>query len=145
MKNKKWFITFAVTIIGSLFLFTACKQHPSKGAFMIDYISEAIDLTQEQQENLNSIRTEIMDQVEQTHEDKSAMHDSIKAQLGSDSIDKEAIRQLIATHRAKMDNIIDLAVDRLAEFHSELSFDQKEKLIAKLEKFEKYHSKRFHH
>lgn len=145
MKNKKWFITFAVTIISSLLLFTACKQHPSKGAFAIDYISEAIDLTAEQQENLDSIRTEIMDQVEQMHEDKTSMHDSIKAQLGSESIDKEVIRQLIATHRTKMDNVIDLTIDRLAEFHSELSYEQKEKLIAKLEKFEKYHAKRFDH
>ena len=144
MKNPKRLITFAIAVISSILLFTACKQHPSKGAFMIDYVSEVIDLTPEQQEDLNRIRTEIMDQVEQMHENKTAMHDSIKTQLRSENIDKDVVRELIATHRTDMDNVIDLAVDRLADFHSELSADQKEKLIAKLEKFEKYHSKRFH-
>jgi Spy/CpxP family protein refolding chaperone len=145
MKKKKGFITLAVTVVSSLLLFTACKEHRPKGEFMLDYFSEALDLNAEQQEKLSGIRTELEEQVENMHEDKAEMHETIKTQLANETIDKEVVRQLIADHRAKMDTLTDLAVDRLAAFHAELSAEQKEKLIAKLEKFEKYHSKRSHH
>lgn len=145
MKKKKGIIALAVTVVSSLLLFTACKGHHPKGAFMLDYFSEALDLTQEQQENLGGIRTELMEQVELMHEDKAEMHEILKTQLASETIDKEVVRQLITDHRAKMDIVIDLAVERLAAFHSDLSSEQREKLIFKLDKFEKYHSKRFKH
>lgn len=39
--------------------------------------------------------------------------------------DKEVVRQLIADHCGKMDTVIDLAVDRLSDFHSSLSAGKK--------------------
>lgn len=145
MKTKKSLIGLAVAIVSSLLLFTACKERPSKGAFMLDYVAESMDLTAEQQENLSTIRDEIMEQVELMHEDKAEVHDVLRVQLGSENLDKQVVHQLIASHRGKMDSVIELAVDRLATFHSGLSAEQREKLIAKLEKFEKHHEKKFHH
>ncbi len=145
MNRKKGIIAFAVTLVSSLLLFTACKEHHPKGAFMLDYFSEALDLTVEQQESLTEIRTEIMEKVEAMHEDKAQMRETLKEQLTAETIDKEVVRGLIADHRSRMDEVIDLAVDRLAAFHGELTPEQRDKLTAKLEKFEKYHSRKFKH
>ena len=145
MNKKKGIIAFAVTLVSSLLLFTACKEHHPKGAFMLDYFSEALDLTPEQQESLTEIRTEIMEKVETMHEDKAQMRETLKEQLTSESVDKEVVRGLIADHRSRMDEVIDLAVDRLAEFHGELTPEQRDKLTTKMEKFEKYHSRKFKH
>jgi Spy/CpxP family protein refolding chaperone len=65
------------------------------------------------------------------------------AQLRSEEIDQELVKARIAEHRAKMDHIIDLLVVRLAEFHKTLTPEQKEKLVAKLETFKKWHGKRW--
>ena len=145
MNRKKGIIAFAVTLVSSLLLFTACKEHHPKGAFMLDYFTEALDLTAEQQESLTEIRTEIMKNVEAMHEDKAQMRETLKEQLTAETIDKEVVRGLIADHRSRMDEVIDLAVDRLAAFHGELTPEQRDKLTAKLEKFEKYHSRKFKH
>jgi hypothetical protein len=40
-----------------------------------------------------------------------------------------------------MDEIIDLLVDRLTEFHKTLTPGQKDKLIAKIETFKKWHGR----
>jgi hypothetical protein len=42
-----------------------------------------------------------------------------------------------------MDEIINLAVERLSEFHQTLSAEQREKLVAKLDWFHKKHNHSF--
>jgi Spy/CpxP family protein refolding chaperone len=49
------------------------------------------------------------------------------------------VKAVIAERRAQMDEIVDLIVVRLAEFHKTLTPEQKEKLIAKIETFKKWH------
>ena len=136
MKKKKGIIGLAIACVCSLLLFSACKPQP-RGAFMFDYISEVLDLDEAQENKLEEIKSEIMAQVDIMHEDKDEMHGVIKQQLLGEVIDKDVVRQLVVDHRAKMDTIIDLAIERLAEFHSALTLEQREKLVEKLEKFEK--------
>ena len=64
------------------------------------------------------------------------MHDELKRQLSGNTIDTVRVKTLIAEHRAGMDDVIDLVVDRMAEFHATLLPEQREKLVSKLEKFE---------
>jgi Spy/CpxP family protein refolding chaperone len=61
------------------------------------------------------------------------------AELRKEEIDQQRLKDLISQKRAQMDEIIDLAVVRLAAFHSTLSPEQREKLVAKLEYFRKKH------
>ena len=141
MKTRKGLIALAVTFVSSLMLFTACKHHDAKGAFALDYITETLDLTREQETNLDFIRAEIVDKVQEMHADKKEMHAILKEQLESETIDKDVVRKLVADHREKMNAVIDLAIDKLADFHETLTPEQKTKLVAKLEKFEKLHDK----
>ena len=69
------------------------------------------------------------------------MHEELVAQLRREEIDKVRGKALVAEHRAQMDEILDLLVDRLAEFHKTLTPAQREKLVAKIETFKKWHGK----
>ena len=102
-----------------------------------------LDLTESQQEQLNQVKDEIMAEAKEMHANKESMHAELAAQLRSEEIDQELVKARIAEHRAKMDQIIDLLVVRIAEFHKTLTPEQKEKLVAKLETFKKWHDKRW--
>jgi len=139
---KKGLTAFLVgALITSLGLFSGCRRSSGahKAAFIVDYISETLDLDDSQQALLNQIKDELMAKAGQMRADRASMHGELVAQLRSEEIDQARVKDLIAEHRAKMDEIIDLIVVRLAEFHKTLSPEQKEKLIAKIETFKKWH------
>ena len=61
------------------------------------------------------------------------------AQLEKEEMDADELKQIAARHRTQMDEIIDLGIDRLVEFHKTLTPEQKAKLLEKLEDFERWH------
>lgn len=143
MKCRKGITLLAVALVSSLLLFAACKPHHPKGAFMFDYLTEVLDLSEAQQASLMSIKEDLLTEVEDMRDDKQKMIPLLKAQLAEENMDKEALQDAIRQHRQKMDILIESAVDKLVTFHAELTPVQREKLIAKLEKFEKNKSCKF--
>jgi len=141
MKKKVLTISLAGILIAGLLTFAGCKRHGQhKGVeFMVDYASEVLDLTDTQQADLNQIKEEFMEKAEQMHADKDAMKATLMAQLASEQMDEVELKRLAARHRAQMDELIDLGIDRLVEFHKTLTPEQKVKLVKKLEDFEKWH------
>jgi hypothetical protein len=73
------------------------------------------------------------------HAQKEAMHAELMAELRKEDINQENLKGLIAQKRAQMDDMIDLAMARLIEFHKTLSPEQREKLVAKIEYFHEKH------
>ena len=71
--------------------------------------------------------------------DKESMREEFVAQLRSEEIDEVRVKAVIAEHRAQMDEVVDLIVVRLSEFHKTLTPEQKDKLVAKIETFKKWH------
>ena len=143
MLKKGLYISMITLLIAGVAGFSGCRRHghAHKAEFMVDYISETLDLTESQQEQLNRIKDELMEKAQQMHSNKESMHAELVAQLRSEEIDQALVKAKIAEHRARMDEIVDLIVVRLAEFHKTLTAEQKEKLIAKLETFKKWHGK----
>jgi Spy/CpxP family protein refolding chaperone len=143
MLKKGLHISIIALLIAGVAGFSGCRRHSHahKAEFMVDYISETLDLTESQQEHLNQIKDELMEKAQQMHANKESMHAELVAQLRSEEIDQALVKAKIAEHRVQMDDIIDLIVIRLAEFHKTLTAEQKEKLIAKIETFKKWHGK----
>ena len=140
LKKGLYFLLIGMLISG-VALFSGCRRHSHghKAEFMVDYISETLDLNESQQAQLDQIKDELMEKAQQMHADKESMHAELVAQLRSEEIDQVRVKAVIAEHREKMDEIIDLMVVHLAEFHKTLTAEQKEKLIAKIETFKKWH------
>ncbi len=140
LRTLTFTVLIAVLGVGSL-VFVGCRHpgHQRGAAFMMDYMAEALDLTEAQQTMANSYKDEILAKIKTKHSEKKEMHDELKRQLSGNTIDTVRVKTLIVEHRAGMDDVIDLVVDRIAEFHATLSPEQREKLVSKLEKFEKKH------
>ena len=143
MVKKGLYILLMGMLISGVAFFSGCRRHSHahKAEFMVDYISETLDLNENQQAQLGQIKDEIMAKAQQMHADKESMREELVTQLRSEEIDQELVKARIAEQRAKMDEIIDLIVVRLAEFHKTLTSEQKEKLIAKIETFKKWHDR----
>ena len=141
MVRKGLYILLIGMLISGVGLFSGCRRHSHghKAEFMVDYISEALDLNESQQAQLDQIKDELMAKAKGMHADKESLHEELVTQLRSEEIDQARVKAVIAEHREKMDEIIDLMVVHLAEFHKTLTAEQKEKLIAKIETFKKWH------
>ena len=141
MAKKGLSILLIGMLISGVSLFSGCRRHSHghKAEFMVDYISETLGLSENQQAQLNQIKDQVMTKARQMHADNESMREELIAQLRSEEIDEVRVKAVIAEHRAQMDEVVDLVVDRLAEFHRTLTPEQKEKLVAKIETFKKWH------
>lgn len=141
MLKKGLFSVLMVSLIFSVAFFTGCRSEgQGRGAeFAVDYITEVLDLTEAQQRHLNQIKDEFMEKRDQMRADRAKHYDEIIALLGSEEIDQERVRAIIAEQRAQMDEMIDLAVVRFTEFHRTLTPEQKAKLVKKVESFHEWH------
>lgn len=141
MVKKAFYISVIGLLVSGVAMLSGCRRHSHahKAEFLVDYISETLDLNESQQAQLEQIKDELMAKAQEMHADKASMHAELVTQLRSEEIDQVRVKALVAEHRAKMDEIIDLIVVRLAEFHKTLTPEQKEKLIAKIETFKKWH------
>ena len=141
MVKKGLYILMIGMLISGVALFSGCRRHSHghKAEFMVDYISETLDLNESQQAQLDQIKDELLAKAQQMHADKDSMHAELVAQLRSEEIDQVRVKAVIAEHRAQMDEIVDLVVLHMAEFHRTLTPAQKEKLISKIETFKKWH------
>ena len=141
MLKKGLYTALVIGLLLGVGLFSGCRNHGhGRGAeFAVDYVTDVLDLTDEQQAHLNQIKEEMMEKRAQMHASKAEHYDEIITQLGSAEIDQERIKIIIAEHRAQMDEMIDLAVVRIAEFHHTLTPEQKAKLVKKVQDFRKYH------
>jgi Spy/CpxP family protein refolding chaperone len=143
---KKTIIGGSIIVLSlSLLTFAGCRHrgHHGGAAFMIDYLSEALDLTESQQAQLDGIKQEMFARAREMHDERQARHDEFIALITSDQIDPAQMKALVAEHRARMDEIVDMAVDQVISFHRTLTPGQKEKLAAKIEKFHRYHGRGF--
>ena len=142
LKKGLYFSLIAVLLL-SVAGFAGCRRHSpdQKAEFMLDYVSETLDLDESQKTRLGLIKDELLEKGVRMREDKAAMHSELVAQLRSEEIDQDRLKAMVAEHKVKMEELIDLGIVRLAEFHKALTPEQREKLAAKLESFKKWHGR----
>lgn len=141
MLKKGLYLTLIVFLLISIAGFAGCRRHLpyQKAEFMVDYVSETLDLNESQKTHLDQIKEELLEKGVQLRADKATMHSELITQLRSEEIDQDRLKSMFTTHKVKMEELIDLAIVKLAEFHKTLSPEQREKLVAKLESFKKWH------
>jgi len=145
MVKKRLTIVFICVFISAALLFSGCRSHSPehKAEFMVDYIAETLDLNDEQRAQLDGIKEEFLAKAREMHAQKEAMRAELMDELRKAEINPEILKGLIAQKRTQMDEMINLAMTRLGEFHKSLSPEQREKLVAKLEWFHEKHQHRW--
>lgn len=141
MVKKGLTIAAICVFIAAGLIFSGCRPHSGQGRaeFMVDYIAETLDLTDQQRAQLEGIKEEFMAGAEAMRADKKAMHDAFMAELGKEEIDAQRLKGLIAQKQEQVTDFLDLAITRLAEFHRTLTPEQRQKLVTKLEYFHEKH------
>jgi Spy/CpxP family protein refolding chaperone len=141
MVKKGFTIVLICVFVSAALLFTGCRSHSPdhKAEFMVDYITETLDLNDGQRAQLDEIKEEFLAKAKEMRAQKEAMHDELMAELRKEEINQQRMKELISQKHEQLAEILDLAVVRLADFHRTLTPDQKEKLVAKLEYFRKKH------
>ena len=141
MLKKGLYVSLIAFLFFSVAGLAGCRRHSphQKAEFMVDYVSETLDLSESQKAHLDQIKDELIEKGIQMRSDKAAMHSELIAQLRSEEIEQERLKAMVTEHRVKMEEMIDLAIVKLAEFHKTLTPEQREKLVAKLESFKKWH------
>lgn len=140
---KKTTTVIMIMTVMSLLIFSGCKRHGhdnDRSTLALDYLSETLDLTEEQQTMLDRYKTEIKTKAESHKEDKDQVYAMIKTQIAADKMDLELITEEAEIHKQHMDEIMDMVIARVVEFHQTLSAEQKTKLLKKMEKFKKFHA-----
>ncbi len=141
MVRRGLYIALMISLVFGVGFFSGCRPHGHhRGVeFAVDYVTDVLDLNEAQQEQLNQIKDELMAKRDQMRANKDKHYDEAVALLLSEEIDQAKVKEIIAEHRAQMDDMIDLMVVRFAEFHRTLTPEQKTKLVKKLEGFHKWH------
>jgi len=145
MLKKGLTIALIGIFISGALIFTGCRSHSHqhKAEFMVDYIAETIDATDEQRAQLDGIKDEFVAKAKEMHDQKAAMHAAFMAELRKEEISPENLKDLIDQKRAQIDEFINLAMDRLIEFHKTLSAEQREKLVTKIEYYHEKHQQKW--
>ena len=145
MLKKGLTVALIGIFISGALIFTGCRSHSHQGKaeFMADYIAETLDLTDEQRVQLDGIKDEFIAKAKEMHAQKEAMHAAFMAELRKEEINQENLKDLIDQKRAQIDEFINLAMDRLIEFHKTLSAEQREKLVKKIEYYHEKHQNKW--
>ena len=137
-KKRGVFATLILIPAIGIMVFSGCREktHENMAARIIEEATEELGLNDGQVEHLNTIKEELVEKTREIREDHSSIKDAVIAQLKSDEIDQDKLVALITEHKAKMTETIPLFVSHLAEFHSTLTPEQKDKLVDHLEDME---------
>jgi|MudIll2142460700_1097286.scaffolds.fasta_scaffold61890_2 Spy/CpxP family protein refolding chaperone len=121
-----------------------CRHERHPGAeFMVDYLAEALDLDDAQRRQVDQIRDELMAKGKELKAGHRRATEELKGLVMADTLNQERLKAIVAEHRGRMDELVDLAILRLADFHRTLSAEQKAKLVSKIERFSKMRRSRW--
>jgi Spy/CpxP family protein refolding chaperone len=132
-----------VITLSSLLLFgglAACRHHHRPGGFdefdleaAVKRIASRLDLSDSQQEQLQTIATELAAKAGEMHADRETRHQELAELVRRDTIDRETAERMIVEKFEKMKELADLAADRLLDFHASLTPEQREKVAERIE------------
>ncbi|MFH1982919.1 MAG: periplasmic heavy metal sensor [Pseudomonadota bacterium] len=146
MKRKTLFGAGLLTVLAAL-TFTACyhKSPENRIGWMIEEVSDRLSLDAGQRERLDAMAEEILARRKQMHANHEALREIVMGELRKEHIDRSVIDGLVAEKRRQMDEMIDYLEDGVLAFHEMLTPEQREKLVAELEKLHARTEKYGHH
>ena len=111
-------------------------------AFMMDYLTEALDLTDDQQALLKQYVGDVMKKGMAMRKNQVKVRQAVIDQFNNDTMDQQAILDLIAQNKAQNEEFVQLVVQRISDFHQMLTPAQRAKLLKKIEDSKKFRETR---
>ena len=142
MKRK---ILTALMIASTLTLGVACHKRGIEGKanHITKKVSNYLELNTEQNKKLNILKAKIVEIRKEHQKNNVEYKDKIKTMILSDQLQEGDMKQLISLKTQNFYDHLPQFFPELADFHSSLSNEQKQKLITLLEKFAKRKDRKF--
>jgi Spy/CpxP family protein refolding chaperone len=140
LRKKKLYVWIPILVVGLMCLGGCRYSSPGKMAdHVIDDLTSKLELNTDQQQQLQVIKTEVLGRVAEMKKARQSMHEEVQTELQKDVLDQEKLRKMANTHKTEMDDVSDIVIARLAQFHSTLSPEQKKKLVEYVKDKKKCH------
>jgi Spy/CpxP family protein refolding chaperone len=135
MLKKLLTVTFIIMIAWGLMGFAGCRHSSpvAQAAFMVDYLSEMLDLTENQQVLLKQYVKDVFQKAMALRNDRIRVRQAVIGQFKNESMDQQAILTLIAQYKKGQDAFTALVIQRISGFHQMLTPEQRTKLLKKME------------
>lgn len=146
MKKKNLLITSVLTLAVVTLVTAGCGRFhynsPEKRAdYIVDRISSELDLTDEQKNELNKIKLEVLVKMNKARENRGENLAEVQDLIKSDQLAKSDVEKAISRHEAKRNEMKPFLIEKIVEFHALLTPEQRIKVAEKIEEFHnKYHN-----
>ena len=143
MLKKTIYSLVILAIISSLLLVSAYRHYsPEKRTqWMMKKFTKDLNLNDSQKEQLDVFKTEMVMKGRELRVTYKNTMEELGLQLRSEEFDKQKVKDAVSRITAPQDEFISLFIEKLADFHSSLTAEQKTILAKKLDKM-KNHGKR---
>ncbi len=130
----------AVVLVGALLY---VGFHPGSGfahgngrffGCLMEKFADELALSTEQKEQLMQIAEEVRGKHQEMRSLHAAAKKEVIGELRNQEIDREKIDLMYSNTKGRFDEMYDLLVSRFLEFHKTLTPEQREKLVAEMEK-----------
>ena len=138
-----------ILLIGLIGIFSNCHRRPmfcgfhgsleKKTKWILKKISKELDLNENQKVELKRITDEILIKRQEFKGSHAEIFNTVLAQVNSDTLDQEKLNQLFEGKELEFKEMRFFLISKMADFHSILTPEQRQKLAEKMENF---HSKR---
>jgi peptidoglycan hydrolase CwlO-like protein len=130
MKKSKAITILASVIIISALMFAGCQNRIRTSVHhdAVKHITKTLALDESQQSRLKEVEQQMQDKGRDLCSSKGVIEAAMKKQVQSDTFDAETLNSLIGTEFDKVELTMSNIVARVADFHSTLDSEQKEKL-----------------
>ncbi|HTG00980.1 MAG TPA: periplasmic heavy metal sensor [Nitrospirota bacterium] len=134
VKNK---LTIASTfLLLSAFVLTACYRTPEQRAeHIVNHMSKDLDLNAAQHATLEKIKDEFLARRPQIVKQREEAIREANALMRSKEIDTVRLNALVEKSKIQADDMIAFIADKFVEIHAMLTPEQREKLVAHIEKY----------
>jgi protein CpxP len=143
MLKKAIYSLVILAIISSLLLVSACRHYsPEKRTqWMMKKFTKNLNLNDSQKEQLDVFKTEMVMKGRELRVAYKNTMEEMSLQLRSDKFDKQKLEDAVSKITTPQNEFISLFIEKLADFHSSLTSEQKTILVKKIDKM-KNHGKR---
>lgn len=138
--------TFLIALVAfaSMAMITGCKMSPEERASKIaSHVSHRLDLNESQKADFKKLTDLAVADFKSMSADRKVIAAEIEKQLVAEKADTTALKKLIADQSVRRQDMTARWIDRLAEFHTKLSPEQKQKALKAMQKFREKFESRF--
>lgn len=144
MKKIVGLLVMTVAILG---VSVSCKNRTpdQKAEFISKRVQKKLDLNKTQQEKFDVLKNKVLALYKAKDHNKEDFHKDVKKLIMQDKISEVEVKSLLDRKRNHIDQLLPEVLPELIDFHASLGPEQKEKLVAFVEKFAKRRHGKKHH